>query len=75
MKTKLFQTACLSLVAFLIGGCAQFILPSASQIKALAQDNNSLEIHVVTIYGTLEMRRNMTNSAPFVVPATLTIKQ
>ncbi len=79
MKSKLLQAACLSLAVFVGGGCAQFILPSSAQLKALAQDHNSIEIDVVTIYGTLKMRRNMTptNTGTILVPdgATLKIKQ
>ncbi len=64
MKSKLLQAACLSLSVFVGGGCAQFILPSASQLKALAQDRNSIKVRVVTIYGTMDLERNLvyTNS-------------
>ncbi len=63
MKTKLLLSAC---ALALLTGCAQFILPSPAQLKELAQDKNSIKVRVVTIYGTMDLERNVgTNSSVF----------
>ena len=72
MKTKLLLLATL----VLLPGCAQFIMPSAAQLKALAQDHNSVKVRVVTIYGTLDLERNMesTNNGTIFVPDGATVR-
>lgn len=40
-------------------GCAQYLLPSRSQLHEISQDTNSIHIQINSIYGTLQMDRNM----------------
>ncbi len=55
-----------------LAGCAQYLLPSASQIKALASDTNSVHIQINTIYGTVQFDRNM--NGVVTVPTTFQVK-
>lgn len=65
----------------MLTGCAQFILPSAKQIEALGKDPNSIRLKVATIYGTMDLDRNMdrtlalaTNSGSLLVTPTTTLQ-
>lgn len=54
-----FLLSAFLLSAFALSGCARFVLPSPLQLKALAQDTNSIHLRVVTIYGTVDLYRNI----------------
>lgn len=68
------KIACLILLApvLLLTGCASFLLPSASQLRALATDTNSIDISIKTIYGNVDFRRNMPPGAT--VPMTFQVQ-
>lgn len=52
--------AILSIVALaVLTGCASFVLPSPKQLDALARDTNSIRLKVQTVYGNMELDRNM----------------
>lgn len=76
MKLLLLLIPCV-----LLSGCAQFVLPSAKQLEALAKDPNSIRLKVATIYGTMDLDRNMdrylspvTNSSSLLVTPTTTLQ-
>lgn len=65
----------------LLTGCARFILPTAKQLDSLAKDPNSIRLKVATIYGTMDLERNMdrfagpaTNAESLIVTPTTTLK-
>jgi hypothetical protein len=66
MKTKLLFL----LPVLLCGGCARFLLPSPSQLKALSSDTNSIHIHITTIYGNVDFDRNNGTGGVNLVPIT-----
>lgn len=49
--------AILPLVA--LTGCASLVLPSPKQLDSLARDTNSIKLRVQTIYGNMDLERNM----------------
>jgi hypothetical protein len=40
-------------------GCSSLILPNAAQLRAISGDTNHVSIKVETIYGKVEIRRNL----------------
>jgi len=61
----------LSAIVFGCSGCASYLLPSASQLQALAADTNSIHIRITSIYGNVEFDRNMGGTS---VPITTTFQ-
>lgn len=43
----------------LLTGCAQLAMPSAAQMKALANDTNMIHLSIQTLYGSVVLDRNI----------------
>lgn len=69
---KRFIQAVVLVSPVLLTGCARFIFPSASQIKAWGADTNSWHISLKTIYGNADIDKNMPTAAS--VPVTLQVQ-
>lgn len=57
MKRIIIALSVVALVA--LTGCASLVLPSPKQLDALAKDPNSIRLKVQTMYGNMELERNM----------------
>lgn len=70
-------TCGLLLLLLLQTGCARLLMPSASQLEALAKDTNSIQIEIISMYGTVRFYRNIgmaTNSGSVLITPTTTLK-
>jgi len=63
MKTKIALIAIVAALA-VSTGCSRFLMPSSAQIRALAADTNTVYLRVNSVYGNLEMRRNIAAPQP-----------